>query len=68
MEITIEPACRVGWEGETLHYVVRAAGATEILVPENDMDGSEITIASSRQVGDGVEAEIEVRVLDSKPY
>lgn len=68
MEITTTPSCRVGWEGATLRYVVKAQGATEVLVPENDLDAAEVRIVSTRQVADGVEAELEVQVLDSTPY
>lgn len=68
MKVTTEPSCRVGWPGETLHYVVRAQGATEVVALDNDMDGVQVRIASTQEVGDGVEAQIEVDVLDSTLY
>ena len=68
MEITTSPSCRVGWEGTTLHYVVKAQGATEVLVPQDEVDGMQVRIASTRQTADGVEAQLEVQVLDSKAY
>lgn len=67
MEITTTPSCRVGWQGQTLRYVVRAPGGTEVLIPENGMDGVEVRVASMRQVGNGIEAQLEVDVLDSTP-
>ena len=65
MEITMTPICRVGWEGATLHYVVKAEGASEVRVPENGVPGVDVRVADTRQVGDGVEAQLEVKVLDS---
>lgn len=68
MKITTTPVCRVGSQGQTLRYVVRAEGATEVLVPESCGGGLEVRVADTRQVGDGVEAQLDVKVLDSKPY
>ncbi len=68
MEITTTPSCRVGWEGATLHYVVKAKGASEVRVPENGVPGVQVRVANTRQVGDGVEAQLEVKVLDSSLY
>jgi hypothetical protein len=66
MEITTVPSCRVGWQGQTLRYVVRAEGASEVLVPENEVNGVQVRVASTRQTGSGVEAQLEVKVLDSE--
>ena len=68
MEITTTPSCRVGSEGQTLHYIVRAQGATEVLAVDNGSDAMQVRVAGTRQVGDGVEADLEVTVLDSTPY
>lgn len=68
MKVTTTPSCRVGWEGATLHYVVRAEGANEVVVPENGMEGVQIRVADTRQVANGVEADLEVKVLDSSLY
>ena len=68
MKVTTVPSCRVGWQGETLHYTVRAEGATEVLVPDARAEGLQVRIADTRQVGNGVEAQLEVRVLDSTLY
>ncbi len=65
MKITTTPVCKVGWEGQTLTYAVRAEGATEILVPENDAKGVAIRVLDTQQVPGGVEARLEVEVLDS---
>jgi len=65
MEITTTPVCKVGWEGQTLTYAVKATGATEILVPENDTKGIAIRVLDTQQVPGGVEAQLEVKVLDS---
>jgi len=68
MEITTTPSCRVGWEGQTLTYVVKAPGASEIVVPANDNDNVRITVAEVRETADGVEARLNVEVLDSTPF
>lgn len=68
MEITTTPSCRVGWEGATLHYVVKAPGASEVLVPANDMQGVQVRLGEVRHVGDGVEAQLAVKVVDSTLY
>jgi len=68
MKVTTVPACRVGWQGQTLRYVVRAEGASEVLVPGNGEEGLQVRVADTRQVGDGVEARLDVKVLDSKLY
>ncbi|MDH4139284.1 MAG: hypothetical protein OEV43_01790 [Coriobacteriia bacterium] len=68
MEITTTPACRVGWQGQTLRYVVTAEGASEIVVPDENSDVVRIRIAQTRHTGDGIEADLDVEVLNSTPY
>jgi hypothetical protein len=68
MQITTTPSCRVGSEGQTLHYVVRAEGATTVSVPGNGAEAMQARIVSTRPVGDGIEAQLEVKVLDSTLY
>jgi hypothetical protein len=68
MNITTNPVCRVGSEGQTLHYVVRAQGATEVSVPGNGSEAMQARIANTRPTADGVEAQLEVKVLDSTLY
>ncbi|MDI6901733.1 MAG: hypothetical protein QMC79_08590 [Anaerosomatales bacterium] len=68
MEITTTPVCRVGWKGETLQYVVKAEGATEVLAPAGGPDGLRVQVTGTRQVPGGVEADLEVQVLDSTAY
>lgn len=68
MQITTEPSCRVGWQGATLDYVVRAEGANEIVVPENQVKGVRVSVKDTRQTDTGVEARLQVEVLDSELY
>lgn len=68
MKVTTEPSCRVGWQGSTLRYVVKAEGATEVSVPDVEADKMQVRIVDQRTVSDGVEARLEVTVLDSTPY
>jgi hypothetical protein len=68
MEITTSPVCRVGWEGQTLHYVVTAQGATEVLAPVQTPEGIAVRVVDTRQVPGGVEADLEVDVLSSVAY
>jgi len=53
MKVTTVPACRVGWQGQTLRYVVKAEGATEVSVPGNGMKGVQVRVADTRQTDDG---------------
>lgn len=68
MEITTNPVCRYGWQGQTLRYVVRAEDATEVLVAEECAEGMRARVVETRQVGNGIEADLEVEVLNSKAY
>lgn len=68
MEITTTPCCRVGWEGQTLRYVVKAEGAAEVAVGEHCVDGIEARITDTRRVPGGIEADLEVQVLSSDAY
>lgn len=68
MQITTQPACRVGWQGATLDYVVRAEGASEIVAPDNPVQGVRVLVTDTRQTDSGVEARLKVEVVDSKAY
>lgn len=61
------PAGRFGWEGQTLHYVVKADGAAELKAPEAKK-GVEITLSSVRKTGNGVEAQVDVAVTSPEFY
>lgn len=68
MEITTTPSCRVGWEGQTLTYVVKAEGATEVALPESPFEGLKARIVDQRQVDGGVEAQLVVDVTSSELF
>jgi hypothetical protein len=68
MEITTTPCCRVGSEGQVLRYVVRAQGATELRAAEGCPESLRMRVADTRQVVGGIEADVEVEVLDATPY
>lgn len=68
MQITTTPSCRVGWQGSTLAYTVKAQGATEVLVPQKETNGMEFRVTSTRQVPGGVEAQVMVKVLGSQLF
>ena len=68
MQITTTPSCRVGWEGQTLQYVVKAQGANDIVALENEMEGVRVQVANVQPTADGVEAVLQVEVLDSSLY
>lgn len=68
MKVNTQPSCRVGSEGQTLHYVVSAQGASELSVGEGCPDTLKVRVVETRQVGDGLEADLEVQVLDATPY
>lgn len=64
MKITTEPAGRFAWRGQTVHYVVKAEGASEVSLPEKCPDGLQARITGLRQVDGGVEADLSVEVRD----
>jgi hypothetical protein len=65
MEITTTPVCRVGSQGQTLHYVIKAQGATQVSVPEKETNGLQFKVTDTRQVPGGVESQLEVKVVGS---
>lgn len=68
MEFTTKPCCRVGSEGQVLRYTVSAQGATDIAVGEGCPETLRVRVADTKQVAGGVEAAVEVEVLDAAPY
>lgn len=68
MKVNTQPSCRVGSEGQTLRYVVNAQGATELSVGEGCPESLQVRVVETRQVDGGLEADLEVRVLDATPY
>lgn len=68
MKITTVPPSRFGWKGETLHYVVTADGATEMVVPDGLPKGMDVRITDTRRVEGGIEAQVAVEVTDSSYY
>jgi len=67
MKSTTMPAGRFGWEGTTLHYVIKADGATELKVPEAKK-GVKVTVSDVRSTGSGVEADVDVAVSSPEFY
>lgn len=68
MNITTTPSCRFGWQGKTLRYVVTADGASEIVVPDSDVQGLAVRVTSQRTTATGVEALVDVEVLNAEAY
>jgi hypothetical protein len=62
MKITTTPAARFGWQGQTLEYVVKAEGASEISAPAKSEQGLQVRVLDTRHVGDAVEARVSVEV------
>jgi len=67
MKSTTMPAGRFGWEGQTLHYVIKADGAAELKLPEAKK-GVEITVSDVRDTGQGIEASVDVAVTSPEFY
>jgi len=67
MKSTTAPVGQFGWEGQTLHYVIKADGATELRVPEAKK-GLEVTVSDVRTTGDGIEASVDVAVKSPEFY
>lgn len=68
MKVTTQPACRVGSEGQVLRYVVTAEGATELSAGSAHPDALSLRVVETRQIPGGIEADVEVEVLDATPY
>jgi hypothetical protein len=68
MQITTSPASRFGWPGQTLEYVVRAEGASEIAAVQECPEGVQVRVLGTRAVGNGVEARVAVDVADGVLY
>lgn len=62
MATTTTPASRFGWPGQTVEYMVRADGASEILAPTTTEDGLKVRILDTRRAGSGIEARVAVDV------
>jgi len=68
MATTTMPASRFGWEGQTLEYVVKATGASEIAAPDTPVDGLQIRVLDTRTVDNGLEARVAVEVANPVFY
>ena len=62
MSVTTVPASRFGWEGQTLEYVVKVDGASEVSAPKENEEGLKVRVLDTRQVDGGVEARVAVDV------
>ena len=62
MSTTTMPASRFGWEGQTLEYVVKVSGATDVSAPKEATDGLRVRVLGTQKVGDGLEARVAVDV------
>lgn len=60
MNATTVPASRFGWEGQTLEYVVKVDGASQVSAPEKGVEGLRVRIVDTKQVAGGVEARVAV--------
>jgi hypothetical protein len=63
MKATTMPASRFGWQGQTVEYVVRVEGGSEVSAPGKCADGLRVRIVDTRQTGDGIEARVAVDVV-----
>lgn len=61
MSSTTMPASHFGWQGESLHYVVRAKGATQLRPPAK-LEGMDVRITDVRHEADGLVAQVDVAV------
>ncbi len=64
MQVTTVPASRFAWRGQTVTYVVRADGASEVRLPEERVQGLEARLTRTDRVGNGVEARLAIAVRD----
>jgi len=68
MKTTTTPAARFGWQGQTVEYVVKAEGATELSTPKECADGLKVRILDTQKVADGIEARVAVAVAGPVLY
>jgi hypothetical protein len=64
MKITTSPASRFVWEGQTVEYLVKAAGATELRLTGEGLPGVQARVTDMCQTDGGVEARIQVEMSD----
>jgi len=68
MNVQTVPAARFGWEGQTLEYLVKAKGASELSAPAKCEDGLQVRVIDTKQVADGIEARVAVDVAGPVLY
>ena len=68
MKVQTVPAGRFGWEGQTLEYVVKAKGASELRAPAQCEDGLKVRVIDTKQLADGIEARVAVDVAGPVLY
>jgi hypothetical protein len=68
MEATISPKGRFAWEGQTVEYVVKAKGVSELAKPNDGVEGVDVRVIETKQVADGVEARVAVKVASPVFY
>jgi hypothetical protein len=68
MIVQTVPASRFGWEGQTLEYVVKATGASELVAPAKCEEGLGVRVLETKRVSDGIEARVLVDVAGPVLY
>lgn len=66
MKVQTSPASRFVSEGQTVEYVVKADGATELRIGEESLPGVEARLADVRKTDAGIEARVLVEMTESK--
>lgn len=65
MKVTMSPGFRFGWQGTSVDYVVKAAGASELSVPKQSLPGVEARMTDVKKTADGVQGRIHVDMVGS---
>jgi hypothetical protein len=65
MKVTTSPGFRFGWEGTSVEYVVKADGATELVLPAKELPGVQARLTDIRRTAEGVEGRVLVHMRES---
>jgi hypothetical protein len=65
MKVTTSPGFRFGWEGTSVEYVVKADGASELVLSPKKLEGVDARLTDIRKTENGVEGRVLVDMRES---
>jgi hypothetical protein len=65
MKVTTSPGFRFGWEGTSVEYVVKADGASELVLSPKKLEGADARLTDIRKTENSVEGRVLVDMRES---